>query len=256
LLPTTLPLGLAPDYGYDIPNGYEAYVKVKTGAAMPRGAEKTAPTKNGGDPQNCRPPEKFLLRLHNLGYQPVPFHVHGWHGMIVGKDAEPRVADMNNPAMEMNFTTLVGSGESYDLIFTADDKRGLYADYIFRGKAGFPSLKQQVAEATARAKAAGTFMPPFPGAEDLWANVILEGGLGKGTFIPPYNWAVWNYGSQTADGYSYPQFYIAHNHDDYKATNDGAYPGGQLIFIEVDYPGSDYVADPPVITEPPAPPMP
>jgi hypothetical protein len=48
----------------------------------------------------------------------------------------------------------------------------------------------------------------------------------------------------------YPQFYLAHNHDDYKVTNNGSYPGGQLIFIETDFPGTDYESDPPVITEP------
>ena len=99
--------------------------------------------------------------------------------MIVGKDANPRTAG------EMNFTTLVGSGESYDVLYSADDKRHIYADYIFCGKAGFPSLKQQIAQATEQSIAAGTFIPPFPGATDLWANIILQTGLGQGTFIPP-----------------------------------------------------------------------
>ncbi|MGI9861323.1 hypothetical protein SDD30_08060 [Moorella naiadis] len=71
----------------------------------------------------------------------------------------------------MNFTTLVGFCESYDVLYIADDKRAVYADYIFCGKAGFPSLKQQVAEATVRAKAVGTFIELFPGATDLWANI-------------------------------------------------------------------------------------
>ena len=233
LLPTTLPPSLVPDFGYNIPGGYEAYVRVST-----------------GNRRTSKPPDKFLLRLSNLSYQPVPFHVHGWMGLIVGKDTHPRVADMTNPAHQMNFTTLVGSGESYDVLYTADDKRPTYANYIFCGKAGFPSLKQQVATATAEAKAAGTFIEPFPGATDLWANIILEGSLGLGTFISPYNWMPWNYGSAKADSFFFPQFYIAHNHDDYKVTNNGVYPGGQLIFIETDFPGSNYKVDPPVIKEP------
>lgn len=228
LLPTELPPELVPDFGYTIPEGYDCYVKAST-----------------GDPARCIPPDKFLLRMINIGYQPVPFHVHGWHGAIVGKDANPRTAG------EMNFTTLVGSGESYDLLYTADDKRSIYADYIFCGKAGFPSLKSQIATATAQSKAAGTFIPPFPGAKDLWANTILKDSLGQGTFIPPYNWVPWNYGSETADNFTFPQFYLAHNHDDYKVTNNGVYPGGQLIFIETDFPSSDYKATPPEITEPP-----
>lgn len=234
LLPTKLPPSLVPDFGYSIPDGYDAYVKVST-----------------GNPKTGRPPDRFLFRLSNLGYQPVPFHVHGWHGLIVGKDTHPRVADIRNPAHEMNFTTLVGSGESYDVLYTAEDKRPLYADFIFCGRAGFQSLREQVAKATAQSKEQGTFVPPFPGATDLWANIILKTSLGKGSFVPPYNWVPWNYGSDKADNFMFPQFYIAHNHDDYKVTNNGAYPGGQLIFIETDFPDSDYTASPAIITEPP-----
>jgi len=227
LLPTIVPETLVPNFGYTIPEGYETYVRVST-----------------GNPTKLRPPDKFLFRMINISYQPVPFHVHGWHGMIVGKDANPRTA------REMNFTTLVGSGESYDLLYTADDKRSLYADYIFCGKAGFPSLKEQVATATARSIEAGTFIPPFPGASSLWSNIVLASSLGQGSFLPPYNWVPWNYGSNAADNFMFPQFYIAHNHDDYKVTNNGVYPGGQLIVIETDFPGSDYKADPPNVTEP------
>lgn len=264
LLPTTLPENLVPNFGYSIPDGYEAYVRVSTG----RNKHSKTPFFGDLEHEDCehlddaesaetlhqnkiRPPDRFLLRLINVGYQPVPFHTHGWMGLIVGKDTHPKVVDVNNPAHEMNFTTLVGSGESYDVLYTADDKRGTYADYIFCGKAGFPSLKQQVADATERSKEAGTFIQPFPGAKDLWVNIPLQTGLGRGSFISPYNWAAWNYGSATADNFFFPQFYIAHNHDDYKVTNNGVYPGGQLMFIETDFPGSDYKANPPAITEPP-----
>ncbi len=34
----------------------------------------------------------------------------------------------------------------------------------------------------------------------------------------------------------FPQFYPMHNHDDYKVTNNGAYPGGQLTLIQTDAP--------------------
>lgn len=30
-----------------------------------------------------------------------------------------------------------------------------------------------------------------------------------------------------------------HNHDDYKATNNGIYPGGQLTFIQADAPDKE-----------------
>lgn len=223
LLPTELPPGLVPDYGYTIPPGYESYVKVNVG-------------------------DHFLIRLINMSYQAIPWHTHGWHGMIVAKDASSRLMHGHG---EMGFTVLVGSGETYDVLYDATDKRQQYANYVFCGQAGLPSLKDQIAAATQLSKDLGTFKPPFPGAQNLWANIILAGGLGKGSFLPPYNWAVWNYSSATADNFFFPQFYPAHNHDDYKATNNGAYPGGQLTIIETDFPGSDYTADPPVITEHP-----
>ena len=31
--------------------------------------------------------EKFLLRMINMGYQVVPWHIYGWHFMVVGKDS-------------------------------------------------------------------------------------------------------------------------------------------------------------------------
>jgi len=199
---TLLPAGV--DVGgdaYKVPAGYDSYVHIKNG-------------------------QRFLLRLINMGYQPVPWHTHGWHGTIVNKDAHA------HPHGESVFTQLVGSGESYDLIFMADDKRKLYADYIFCGKGGFPSLMNQVADATAESRNAGTFMPGFGDSDTLWANTPKEGGT---TLCPfPGDFQVNNYG--TIDNFFFPQFYIAHNHDDYKVTNNGVYPGGQLIFIQTDLP--------------------
>ena len=40
--------------------------------------------------------------------------------------------------------------------------------------------------------------------------------------------------NDNTNGNFFPQFYPMHNHDDYKATNNGVYPGGQLTFIQVD----------------------
>lgn len=37
----------------------------------------------------------------------------------------------------------------------------------------------------------------------------------------------------------FPQFYPMHNHDDYKVTNNGVYPGGQLTYIQTDAPDND-----------------
>lgn len=198
LLPAGVPVGGG---AYEIPEGYDSYVHVKN-------------------------EQRFLLRLINMGYQPVPWHTHGWHGRIVNKDARARLRG------DEVFTQLVGSGESYDLLFIAEDKRPIYSDYIFCGKGGFTSLMTQVADATERSKELGTFMPGFGDSNTLWSNIPKEGGT---TLCPfPGNFEFHNYG--TADNLFFPQFYFAHNHDDYKVTNNGVYPGGQLIFIQTDLP--------------------
>jgi hypothetical protein len=46
-------------------------------------------------------------------------------------------------------------------------------------------------------------------------------------------------GTHTYDGTPatfFPQFYPMHNHDDYKVTNNGIYPGGALTLIQADAP--------------------
>lgn len=171
---------------YSDPNltqiNYESYVHVKTN-------------------------EKFLLRMINMGYQVVPWHIHGWHFMVVGKDSHinPFLAlakdhkHINHELIEMGFTNTIGSRETYDLIVTAEDKRGLYRDYIVNGKKysnnySFPFLCQQLKELYK------TFDPNDPNDK------------------------------------FFPQFYPMHNHDDYKVTNDGIYPGGQLTIIQTDAP--------------------
>lgn len=88
------------------------------------------------------------------------------------------------------FTLTIGSGETYDIVITAEDKRIPYRSYIVYGKDGIASLCKQMAE------------------------IRIEDPNDK----------------------FFPQFYPMHNHDDYKATNNGAYPGGQLTLIQVDAP--------------------
>ena len=208
---TLLPHPQTPPDGSD-PNlaqiNYESYVHVNTG-------------------------QKFLLRMINLGYQPVPWHIHGWHFTIVGKDSHPspflKIAEElklnSHLAQNMGFTVNVASGETYDLILTADDKRPVYRNYIVNGQDGFFSLCSQMRALQAI----------DPG---VIADVPVEP-----VKCPP---ATVNYvdicnGTQGVDRF-FPQFYPMHNHDDYKVTNTiisanaSIYPGGQLTFIQADEP--------------------
>lgn len=206
---------------------YESYVHVKTG-------------------------ERFLLRMINLGYQEVPWHVHGWNFAIIGKDAHPspflkiaalleegnsfirlpKINGLHTMGMEeisnMNFTVSIGSGESYDLLLVADDKRREYRNYIVKGQDGLPSLCKQLRELEKFAKRHPELMndssifgiptEPIQCQNSQTVNYlnICEKSQGEDRF--------------------FPQFYPAHNHDDHKVTNDGVYPGGQLILMQIDAP--------------------
>jgi FtsP/CotA-like multicopper oxidase with cupredoxin domain len=146
------------------PPGYDAYVHVQTG-------------------------QRFLLRMINIGYQVVPWHIHGWHFLIAGKDAHPMLQSPNG-LLHKGFTLTIGSGETYDLIIEAENRFPVYGDKSPTGV---------------------TYLP-----------VPKAGG-----------------GTHTYDGTPatfFPQFYPMHNHDDYKVTNNGVYPGGALTLIQADAP--------------------
>lgn len=174
--------------------------------------------------------EKFLLRMINMGYQVVPWHIHGWHFMVVGKDSHlsPFLAlaedckHINHKLTEMGFTNTIGSGETYDLIITADDKRGLYRNYIVNGQDGFPSLCKQLNKIS---KIDPTAIFDIPEEPVNCANPQLINYI-----------EICNQPYGDSNNKFFPQFYPMHNHDDYKVTNNGKYPGGQLTMIQADAP--------------------
>ncbi len=203
---TLLPHPLTPSPGSD-PNlaqiNYESYVHVKTN-------------------------QKFLLRMINLAYQVAPWHIHGWHFTVVGKDASPspflKISEtlnfMGHEGLEMGFTVTIGSGETYDLLLSADDKRPIYQNYIVNGQDNILSLCLQMNIIQAFDPAAIADIPTEP---------VICPTPDTVNYINICN------GTQGVDQY-FPQFYPMHNHDDYKVTNNGRYPGGQLTYIQTDAP--------------------
>lgn len=174
--------------------------------------------------------EKFLLRMINIGYQVVPWHIHGWHFMVAGKDSSlsPFLAlkkdceHIDHNETEMGFTNTIGSGETYDLIITADDKRNLYRKYIVKGQDGFRSLCKQIAEIQ-RIDSNAIFDIPEEPVNCANPQLINYIEICNQVYGDPNN-------------QFFPQFYPMHNHDDYKVTNNGIYPGGQLTMIQTDAP--------------------
>lgn len=222
---TLLPHPQTPPEGSD-PNvtqiNYESYVHVKTD-------------------------QKFLLRMINMGYAVVPWHIHGWHFTVIGKDAHisPFISiaqkldelsmdmkcgsmedmmSMNHDMMNMGFTETIGSGETHDLLLTADNKEPLYGRYIFKGQDCIPSLCEQMSELQ-------TIDPT------LIADIPTQPVSCRQTQTV-------NYVDLCQQHEFFPQFYPMHNHDDYKVTNTNSletpafsnYPGGQLTIIQTDAP--------------------
>ena len=129
--------------------------------------------------------------------------------------------------MDMGFTVTIGSGETYDLLLTADDKRPTYSNYIFKGQDGFPSLCSQM------------------NALDQLGQGLIENIPTEPVTCGQVNTV--NYVNLCNSCDFFPQFYPMHNHDDYKVTNTNTlenpnfseYPGGQLTFIQADAPLRD-----------------
>ncbi len=186
---------------------YESYVHVSTG-------------------------QKFALRMINLGYKVVGWHVHGWHYEIVGKDTcqSPFLeiaAALNlkgENVQNMGFTLTISPGETYDLIVETTDKRPIYYKYIFEGQDNIPSLCSQMAELQRIASDSIADIPTQP--------------------VDCGDVHTVNYVDLCAAHKFFPQFYPMHNHAENTTTNtntlespaSSAYPGGQLTFIQVDAP--------------------
>jgi hypothetical protein len=192
--------------------------------------------------------DKFLLRMINMGYRVVPWHIHGWHFTVIGKDAHispflPIAASLGMTGMHefqnMGFTLNIASGETFDLLLSADDKRALYRDYIVNGDA-----------------TAGFGNPPavpFVPLDSLCAQMAAIQAVDPGAiFDIPYSPIpaapvacppdtitsidICNQPPGDPNDNFFPQFYPMHNHDDYTVTNKGLYPGGQLTIIQTDAP--------------------
>ena len=148
--------------------------------------------------------------------------------MVVGKDANPspflkiaaKLGLTGHEAHQRGFTVTIGSGETWDLLLSADDKRPIYRNYIVNGQDGLPSLCSQL-DALQAVDPSAIFDIPTEPVTCPTPNLV--------------NYVNICHGTQGVDRF-FPQFYPMHNHDDYKVTNNGVYPGGQLTLIQTDAP--------------------
>jgi FtsP/CotA-like multicopper oxidase with cupredoxin domain len=185
-------------------------------------------------------PDKVLLRVINMGFQAQPMHMHGFHAKVIGSDQrawdwgyKPTVGQ----GLEKN-TLLIGSGETYEWLIDFSGQ-SLASKYDTLPGSAVVSATFQGGTQT-RYTAAGVpsgniafpLLPAIPnpfalgfayiGGPDVGPPVAIQQGTGGlppelATGAPPTGVA--------------GQFFPFHNHDDYKSTNNGIYPGGMFTMI-------------------------
>ena len=175
--------------------------------------------------------EKLLVRLTNMGFQYQPEHFHGVMPAIVGKDTfawVPQPNSMFSTTTDQRrriFTQGIFSGETYDMIAAYPDKAAI-SPSIYGPILNNPQPNPFATWETTWGPILNTLDPnglgytlpnvPTSEASDDSTPVITVPGLNSG----------------------YPLFYLWHSHDDYRVTNNGAYPGGAIALIRVDPQGA------------------
>jgi FtsP/CotA-like multicopper oxidase with cupredoxin domain len=155
--------------------------------------------------------QKILVRMINLGFETQPMHVHGFHPKVIGMDQ--RAWTFANPpgitsgaGEELN-TILIGSGNTIELLF---DMGTQAVDSLYT--AGTQSRYDNVGPVAVPVDATLTGNPVIP--DPFGGNLSPQGSTNY--------WA----GPNVT-----PNIFPWHNHEDYKATNNGIYPGGQFTAI-------------------------
>ena len=165
--------------------------------------------------------EKVLIRVINMGYEAQPMHMHGYHGKVLASDA--RAWDWaNTPKGKFGLlrptpfgqglekqTLLIGSGETFEWLV---------------------DLGQQTLQSTYPAGTYSKVDGQGAPALNTSANPAIEGYIG-GPVVGPTSSDLNSDAAQLAGGAIPGQLFPFHNHDDYKATNNGVYPGGMFTMI-------------------------
>jgi FtsP/CotA-like multicopper oxidase with cupredoxin domain len=156
--------------------------------------------------------DKILLRVINMGFETQPMHMHGFHGKILGADQRPWTwaqPTPNTPAgtgLEKN-TLTIGSGETYEWLLD-------FGVWHNQATSTYP------ADTQTRYTTGG-----IPVANTNTGQPVILNPDGVEYIGGPTVFG--------ANGLPTPgQLFPFHNHDDYKATNNGTYPGGMFTMIE------------------------
>jgi hypothetical protein len=153
----------------------------------------------------------------NLGFETQPMHMHGFHGKILGSDqrawpwAQPLQPIAGNGVlgvgMEKN-TLTIGSGETYEWLLD-------FGAWKNQATSTYPAGTQTRYDPATNLPVANT--------NTGQPEILNPDGI-------PYVGGPVVTGANGAPMTG--QLFPFHNHDDYKATNNGSYPGGMFTMIE------------------------
>jgi FtsP/CotA-like multicopper oxidase with cupredoxin domain len=186
-------------------------------------------------------PDKVLLRVINLGFETQPMHMHGFHGTIIGSDQNPW--GWTGGGLKKN-TLTIGSGETYEWLLDFGTWAGRASgDYAANNESRYydglqPCIDSLNLNALPIPAAVGqpvsnlaTGCPAIP--DPFTPPFTYVGGPTVGPVMPGADSNSVPGGLLTAAGITTfsGQLFPFHNHDDYKATNNGVYPGGMFTMI-------------------------
>ena len=168
--------------------------------------------------------EKVLLRVINMGFETQPMHMHGFHGKIIGSDqrawpwANDPMKTVFGEGLEKN-TLTIGSGETYEWLLDFGQQSMATSKYPPNANGMPPSVysggtQSRYTDAGPTSNTTQDKVIPMPGTDPQ--STYTGGPAVTGLHDTPMN----------------GQLFPFHNHDDYKATNDGTYPGGMFTMIE------------------------
>lgn len=151
-------------------------------------------------------PDPALVRYLNVGKESFPFHPHGNHGRIIGRDGYALKGELSEDLSYEKFTINIGPGQTYDATFYWKDVEGWHPTEP--GKqipVTIPQLQNMVY---------GTF---FSGSPYLGNTDLLPVGTQALNACGEY-------------------YHIAHNHALNQITSWGVVLSGHITFTRIDPP--------------------
>ena len=233
------PVDYKPQYWFINGLSFPNTIHAASGAAAPFTWAAWSAAHPGMDPfivgvQN----EKVLVHMINLGFETQPMHIHGFHFKVLGSDQRPWTWTAGG--LEKN-TLTIGSGETYELLLDFKNRLAGGQDPT----STYPATTQsRYVAATGLPAATGAgiapTVPPIPAPVVIGLSYIggpTVFGILRSTAAPETT-----VGLPTGTVADSSQFFLWHNHDDYKSTNNGVYPGGMFTMVVVLPAGTVYTA--------------